>query len=159
MPTIRIDDEVWRALQDQAAPFVDTPNAVLRRVLGLDKADRTVPPKATMTHSTHGGIGDEGERETIYRLPILQALVELGGQGEVRNVLRRVGEELEGKAALKPFLREDLPSGQSVRWENRAQWERLHMVEAGLLKRNSLRGVWEITDLGREYLKQRLGRP
>ncbi|MCI0642027.1 MAG: hypothetical protein L0Y72_11950 [Gemmataceae bacterium] len=33
--TIRIDQEVWRALQKHAEPFVETPNDVLRRVLQL----------------------------------------------------------------------------------------------------------------------------
>lgn len=37
-PTIRIDDEVYDWLQAQAVPFDDTPNSVLRRVAGLDKA-------------------------------------------------------------------------------------------------------------------------
>src|SRR5262245_22256933 len=33
--TIRIDPEVWLALQKKAVPFVETPNDVLRRLLGL----------------------------------------------------------------------------------------------------------------------------
>ena len=33
--TIRIDPEVWQALQNRAVPFVDSPNDVLRRLLGL----------------------------------------------------------------------------------------------------------------------------
>lgn len=33
--TIRIDPEVWCALQEHAIPFVETPNDVLRRLLGL----------------------------------------------------------------------------------------------------------------------------
>lgn len=37
MPTIRIDEEVWRYLQGKATPFQDTPNDVLRRELGLAK--------------------------------------------------------------------------------------------------------------------------
>ena len=32
---VRIDEEVWAELQRLARPFVDTPNTVLRRVLGL----------------------------------------------------------------------------------------------------------------------------
>lgn len=35
MKTIRVDDQVFGELQRQAVPFVDTPNAVLRRLLGL----------------------------------------------------------------------------------------------------------------------------
>ncbi len=36
-PVIRIDDDVFQYLQRQAVPLVDTPNDVLRRLLGLEK--------------------------------------------------------------------------------------------------------------------------
>ena len=42
MPTIRIDDEVWEWLKRNAEPFSDTPNAVLRRVAGLDEEGEKV---------------------------------------------------------------------------------------------------------------------
>ena len=35
MPTIRIDEDVWRYLQSKAKPFEDSPNDVLRREVGL----------------------------------------------------------------------------------------------------------------------------
>lgn len=35
-PTIRIDDEVFTKLKGMGEAFVDTPNSVLRRVLGLE---------------------------------------------------------------------------------------------------------------------------
>ena len=35
--TIRIDDEVWKYLQLRALPLVDTPNDVLKRLLGINK--------------------------------------------------------------------------------------------------------------------------
>ena len=38
MPTIRVDDDVYAWLQKQARPFEDTPNTVLRRVAGLERA-------------------------------------------------------------------------------------------------------------------------
>src|SRR2546426_2915578 len=38
---IRVDDDVYQALQDRASPFVDkTPNDVLRRVLGVDNVQQ-----------------------------------------------------------------------------------------------------------------------
>ena len=46
-PTIRVDDDVFAALQERAQPFVDTPNSVLRRLLDLDgksKRIRTAGP-------------------------------------------------------------------------------------------------------------------
>lgn len=38
--TIRIDDEVFEALSKLAQPLRDTPNSVLRRLLGMDNATR-----------------------------------------------------------------------------------------------------------------------
>lgn len=43
MPTIRIDQEVWESLQQQAKAFTDTPNRVLRRVLNLPEAEEPAP--------------------------------------------------------------------------------------------------------------------
>ena len=39
MPTIRIDEEVYEWLQQQAKPFEDTPNSVMRRIATLDTSD------------------------------------------------------------------------------------------------------------------------
>ena len=36
VPTIRIDEEVYAWLQQNARPFEDTPNSVLRRIAGLE---------------------------------------------------------------------------------------------------------------------------
>jgi hypothetical protein len=43
MPTMRVDDEVYRWLQSLATPFEDNPNSVLRRVAGLDTASEEPP--------------------------------------------------------------------------------------------------------------------
>ncbi len=40
MIKIDIDDEVWKELQKRAIPFEDTPNSVLRKLLGLEDADK-----------------------------------------------------------------------------------------------------------------------
>ena len=37
MVSIEIDQEVWEYLQNHGKPFVDTPNNVIRRELGLRK--------------------------------------------------------------------------------------------------------------------------
>jgi restriction system protein len=59
---------------------------------------------------------------------------------------------------MKDCLAEDdlkpLPSGRDIRWANTAQWERLNMVEEGLLRDDSPMGIWEMTEAGRVYLQQ-----
>jgi hypothetical protein len=44
MPTIRIDDQVFQRLQEEAMPLVDTPNSVLRRLLRMDDVAPTTGP-------------------------------------------------------------------------------------------------------------------
>ena len=39
--SIDIDDEVFAKLKEEAEPFVDTPNSVLRRLLGLNAGAET----------------------------------------------------------------------------------------------------------------------
>lgn len=140
MPTIRIDDEVWEALQKNAKPFVDTPNSVLRELLKLD-----------------GGRKPEREPRAVgrtpnsaYRRPILQALVEMGGKGRTNKVVERVGELM--KSTLKRVDNDKVSSGE-VRWRNAARFERLTMTKEGLLKPDSPNGYWEITEKGRKYLQ------
>jgi len=141
MPTIRIDDDVFEALQKQARAFVDTPNDVLRRIFHLGEPSPAWAPRAVQ-------IGSEKRTpKEAYRLPILEVLLEAGGAGRVEDVLDRVGTKMKG--ILKPVDYQNNRSG-AVRWRNTAMWERLTMVREGLLKPNSPRGVWEITESGRK---------
>jgi restriction system protein len=89
-----------------------------------------------------------------YYEPILQALNEMGGAGQTAEVLDRVGQIMKG--VLKDVDYQPLASSpDNLRWRNAAQWARNSMVQEGLLKADSPRGVWEITDKGRAMLKER----
>jgi hypothetical protein len=91
--------------------------------------------------------------EETFRLPILQTLVKMGGSGLVREVLAQV-EKVVGQE-LSEADYETLPSTPNTpRWYNTAQWARNSMVNEGLLRDNSPRGTWEISEQGREYLKE-----
>lgn len=91
--------------------------------------------------------------EDEFRIPILQALVELGGTAPVNDVLVKVETWTSHK--LNTYDRQSLPSDPTIpRWRNTAQWARAAMVKEGLLSSNSPRGVWEITDSGREFLER-----
>jgi restriction system protein len=89
--------------------------------------------------------------QKAYQVPILEALVELGGQAPVSKVLERVYEKV--KHNLTPQDLQTLPSGGDVRWRNAAMWARNKLKDQGLIAANSPRGIWEITDAGRRYLE------
>lgn len=90
--------------------------------------------------------------EKAFRLPLLQALVEMNGRGNVRYVLDQVGKLMEGNLKLIDF--EVIESAHEIRWRNTAKWERSRMVKEGLLRSDSPIGTWEITDEGRRVLKE-----
>ena len=97
----------------------------------------------------------KGQRtpETEYYVPILQVLEETGGSAKVADILERLGEIM--KPVLKDVDYDPLASGpDNPRWRNAAQWARHSMVKDGLLKDDSPRGVWEITDKGRAMLAE-----
>lgn len=86
-----------------------------------------------------------------YCRPVLQALVELGGRAEVRDVLARVERAMRHVLVEADY--EPLASNPNMlHWNNNAQWARDHMVRDGLLKKGSPHGIWEISGAGRAYL-------
>lgn len=90
--------------------------------------------------------------ETAFYVPILQALNEFGGSGRTAEVVRRVGEIMDG--ALSQQDREPLQSTGVPRWDNTSRFARQSMVRSGLLKPDSRWGIWEMSDMGREYLSR-----
>ena len=86
-----------------------------------------------------------------YEIPVLQALVQLDGSGTADSVLRLVEERM--RASFRPKDFELIPSGM-IRWRKGVNWTRYAMKKKGLIKSDSPRGIWEISEKGREYLKQ-----
>ncbi len=176
-PTVDVDDEVFQLLKDSAEPFVDTtPNDVLRRLLGKAAARRNGGTEitrqsagttfATAVHAarkTTSAPAPKGRRkarkravasellpEDAYELPILTVLDRAGGWLPTSEAVSQVGRLIDQD--LKPKDREKISSGR-YRWEMRVQFARHRMVSQGLLKKESPRGVWEISDEGKAKLK------
>ena len=91
------------------------------------------------------------EREFIR--PILESLVELGGSAKGSQVVNTVFQKMKGKLNERDL--ESPPSERSTpRWRKSAYWCRFNLVRKHkFLNPDSPRGVREITDSGRNYLK------
>ena len=87
-----------------------------------------------------------------YGLPILRALDEFGGSGATHQVLNRVYQLMESANTLRKIDKSRRSDGQFY-WDNRTHDMRRELVGKGLLMDNSPRGVWEISETGREYLR------
>jgi restriction system protein len=63
--------------------------------------------------------------------------------------------EKKTKSMLKKVDYEPLASEREMpRWRNTAQWARNTIAKEGLLKADSPRGIWEISEAGRQWLAQ-----
>jgi len=92
-------------------------------------------------------------RETAYFKPILQVLNQMGGVGDMAEVLERLPKLMKG--TLRDIDFEPLTAHSEVpRWWNTAQWAQSAMVQAGLLKAESPRGVWEMTEAGHKLIAE-----
>ena len=81
-------------------------------------------------------------------IPLLEVLVEIGGEGIPRDIYPLVTRKLP--QITDEDLAERLPSGGS-KWTNRIQWVRQRLVEKGEID-GSTPGVWRITEAGQERL-------
>lgn len=91
--------------------------------------------------------------EAAYYLPILKALIELGGSAKMQSVLDKVYKAM--KPILKDVDHEPLASDPDMpRWRNSAQWARNTMRQEGLIKDDSPHGTWEITQAGKDRVQQ-----
>jgi hypothetical protein len=86
-----------------------------------------------------------------YTLPLLESLIEMGGSGKSKDVLNGILSKMEHKLKDKDF--EKMPSGSGIRWIKIVQWEKLHLIKKGYLKKGSPRGIWEITEAGKRFYK------
>jgi hypothetical protein len=155
MISIEITEETYRRLFSFAESFGDSPELVINRLLDQMDPDPSRGRKRKRSRKSAPAPRGSLLPEQDYWLPILEILAS-GEDGAVPagDVIDILGEEIADR--LKPADKQRLDTGET-RWKNRARFARLHMKEQGLLD-PSERGVWKITDKGREFLQaQRSG--
>ena len=90
--------------------------------------------------------------EPAFYRPILEALVALGGRRVDGAGVRERAPADAGRLRDVDF--QPLASDPELpRWRNTGQWARNALVKQGLMRRDSPRGVWEISDAGHRYLE------
>jgi len=88
-------------------------------------------------------------KQKKIEVPLLEALVEIGGQGKARDIYPLVTKRFPG--IRDEDLIESLPSGGN-KWTNRIQWVRQRLIDKGEMHSPS-RGIWSITDKGRKRIE------
>ena len=102
-------------------------------------------PKHSRRSGSRGRSRPRGTPGSDFTHPILQALIEMGGSGERRQVLDRVEQIMASR--LGDYDRE--PVQGRLRWERTAERRVSAMKKQDFLQRVSRRGWWEVSDRGR----------
>ncbi len=89
-----------------------------------------------------------------YRVPLLECLYELGGQAETAIIRAAMERKLGGQLGDRD--RERLPGRGEERWWWYTMWTRLRLKHEGIFRADSMRGVWELSDVGKEYIQQHI---
>jgi predicted transcriptional regulator len=148
MPTIRIDDEVFEALKKLAEPLVDTPNAVIRRVLE-EKGLLQKKPSQTKKMNLGAKPAREQTPQSIYEDNLLAVLAEqFNGRANKKDVTLAVVERMMKRGLIPAADMEFVATGET-KAENKISWGRNALKDRGLIRGDAPRGVWELTPEGR----------
>jgi len=111
------------------------------------------PTSVQGRHRTTGAANSTREQTlyTEFDTPLLECLVALGDRGSAEDVLQHMKAKMG--PTLKPRDFEVVSSGEE-RWRNTARWRRNALVKLGFLRGDSPRGIWQISDLGKAWLKR-----
>jgi len=163
--TINISDEIYTLIQNDAIPFEDDPDSVLRRwATDLGKYD----PEQPLLDYKRPGRSDQkknGRRKPYKRskppktatkitqrkiIPyLLVALRKLGGGAEKTKVEEELYKLLSDTFG-HPWYHESISWG-TPRWKHYISWAKQIAVSKDLIKKpsESRRGYWELTKLGK----------
>ena len=146
--------EAWNKLVEEADEFLL--HAVAEKtedLCGHRPADEQVLSfLKNLEKKTEGGVErptDKPLSQRHYRLPLLMALEQLGGSGRTAEVLEKIRQLMADE--LQPIDFSHNSNGQ-VHWRHRVQTLRFTLGREGLMKDDSPRGIWEISEEGREEL-------
>lgn len=120
----------------------------LEALCGNERNDSAIQLK----ESSRKRPGEITKREK-YHITILEALYEMGGKGKAEKVLQVLESKM--RSILTEYDYQPLESGE-IRWIKAAHWARLHLVHQGLLRRDSPRGIWELSEEGYKFIENYL---
>ncbi|PID57909.1 MAG: hypothetical protein CR986_08300 [Ignavibacteriae bacterium] len=90
--------------------------------------------------------------ENNYRIPVLKALIFLGGSSEEVEVIEFVKKDMKNKLSKNDL---EIPEGeQKERWITNLYSETATMIDEGLLIKNDANKDWEIAQKGIDYLSK-----
>jgi hypothetical protein len=153
MPTVRISDALFKEVQKYAEPLVDDFETAMWKILrkvGTEQPSQQSQVRYIKT-AARRVLSFEGTPQNHFRVPILDSIQELGGEARANRVCELLESKM--KNVLKPADFQTLRDG-TQRWFKSVHFQRLWLVNNGLLDKNAPRSIWRITERGKQWLAQ-----
>lgn len=157
MPDIQVDDDVYGCVLALVSSETNTPNLVVRRLLemhgnlrpNLTKNDGKQLPDAPWRNRR-----GSSPSQTVYKNHLLYVLgTKFGGIASRLPAIEAALDLMQQKGLLPPSASEVLASNGQTKAESAMAWGRNALKDAGLIKADSPRGLWELTNEGLELSK------
>lgn len=149
MPVIRISDSTFGRLQAHARPLEDTADDVVRLALdALDKlkgVENALGPPMPKKKRRRGNKTPQRD----FRIPLMKVLLELGGSAQVQSIRTKLFPVIKERLTESDY--QPVSTGEE-RWWNATCWERSELVKEGLFVKGLPRGVWALSEEGREFI-------
>lgn len=160
MPKIQVDDDIFEGLQALATAAANTPNAVLRQIL---EAQGVVKSKVAFSDSSKSDASPWKLRrssrtpQTVYKNHLLFVIgTRFNGRASRLAAIEAALDLMQTKGLLPASASEVLASNGQTKAESTMAWGRNALKDAGLIKPDSPRGIWELTPAGLKKSKDPL---
>lgn len=130
---LSVDEQVREAFVALRDGLVEVLDAIQQR---LGKPATGDKPRRKRSHLPR-------TEKAVLREYLLRALKAKGGRASIHEVLAWMEEHLRDR--LQPGDLETRSTGEVV-WQNNTCWERFNLIQEGILKPDSPRGIWELND-------------
>jgi hypothetical protein len=148
MPVIRVSDATWERMKSHARPFEDKPEDIVNLALdALDEKMGRTKPRPQAAPVVEKTVEGKKLPQKEFRYPLITALYELGGSAPVSEIRKVMEKKMAPRLSDADY--EEVSTGEP-RWWNAICWERANLVREGLFLDSSERGVWELSDKGKE---------
>jgi hypothetical protein len=146
---VRISEELFEEVKRYAEPLVDNFESALWKALRLAKSTPDKKVIAAKQRKPRTRATGELTSQDEFRKPILEALVEKGDRASREEVHKAVERKMKDLLKTGNY---ELNRDGTTKLEKGIDYARLKLVHDGLLKRGSPRGIWEITEEGKQWL-------
>lgn len=130
---LSIEEETGDAIASLLGELLAIQSELQKRLPSMDRESKQ--------RRRHPRSGSPKTEKRVLRENLIKALKAHGGRATINDTLKWMREHLQHR-----FLPGDLETRASgeVVWENNTCWERYNLVQEGVLKSDSPRGIWEL---------------